>query len=256
MYKKGDYIAFMSKQPAVHLNEMLGLNELDEADFDKSENVGFIQTVIDDRTYLVMTVRPMEGFRCIIDESDILHVVDKTDLTDEEREVKENEAFQAPNVYHNQTPPRGKTLEKKCLNLAKEAMKSLCPNDEIYSMRFSWSEFKKEDMLKSLRDILFYRDFTSETVDTFDRYEEMLRNLHFKEYHNVQVDVYADDRNETFLSYNLAIDLSLEEVVVMKNLSERSCFCRSLGPDYDLATKWRMKLVNESFLSKPTRKKK
>lgn len=62
MYKKGNYIAFMTKQPEVHLNVMFGYNDLTEADFEKTEHIGFILSVIDDKTYLVMTVRPWKGF--------------------------------------------------------------------------------------------------------------------------------------------------------------------------------------------------
>ena len=41
MYKKGNYIAFMTKQPEVHLNVMFGYNDLTEADFEKTEHIGF-----------------------------------------------------------------------------------------------------------------------------------------------------------------------------------------------------------------------
>ena len=58
MYKKGNYIAFMTKQPEEHLNVMFGYNDLTETDFEKTEHIGFILSVIDDKTYLVMTVRP------------------------------------------------------------------------------------------------------------------------------------------------------------------------------------------------------
>jgi hypothetical protein len=74
MYKKGNYIAFMTKQPEVHLNVMFGYNDLTEDDFEKTEYVGFILSVIDDKTYLVMTVWPLEGFRCIVNDADILHL--------------------------------------------------------------------------------------------------------------------------------------------------------------------------------------
>lgn len=77
MYKRKDYIAFMTKKPEVHLNEMFGHNNLTEDDFEKTEYVGFIMQVHGDNTYLVMTVRPLKGFRCTVDEADILHPVEK-----------------------------------------------------------------------------------------------------------------------------------------------------------------------------------
>ena len=52
MYKKGSYIAFMTKQPEVHLNEMFGYNNLTEKDFKESEHIGFIMSVLDDNIYM------------------------------------------------------------------------------------------------------------------------------------------------------------------------------------------------------------
>lgn len=75
MYKKGNYIAFMTKQPEVHLNEMFGYNDLTEDDFEKTEYIGFILSVIDDKTYLVMKpVQPgVEGDVLVLES--VLHSI-------------------------------------------------------------------------------------------------------------------------------------------------------------------------------------
>ena len=53
--KKGQFVAFLTNQPAAHLNEMFGYNDLGPDDFEKAEEIGVIKTVIDDCTYLVNT---------------------------------------------------------------------------------------------------------------------------------------------------------------------------------------------------------
>ena len=121
-YNKGDYIKIMTNQPAFHLNEMFGYNDLEESDFEKSEYTAFIKSVIDERTYLVMTVRPNKGFRCIVDIADINGPVPKCELTQKELDVKELDDFIAPNIYCPAVEPTKNTIESKCKSLAKEAM--------------------------------------------------------------------------------------------------------------------------------------
>ena len=100
-YHKGDYIKIMTNKPVFHLNEMFGYNDLQESDFEKTEYTAFIKSVIDESTYLVFTVSPKKGFRCIVDIADIIRLVFKSELTQKELEVKELDDFIAPNVYHN-----------------------------------------------------------------------------------------------------------------------------------------------------------
>ena len=98
MYKIGSYVSFMTNEPEVHLNEMFGYNNLTENDFKESEHIGFIMSVYDDQTYLIVTVRPLECFHCNVNESDILHLVDENELTQKERDVKTLVGFTLPNV--------------------------------------------------------------------------------------------------------------------------------------------------------------
>ena len=77
IYKKGDYVAFLSNKPIAHLNEMFGYNDLTEDDFEKTEHIGLIKSVISNgEAFLLFTVRPIEGFRCTVGKEDILRTVD------------------------------------------------------------------------------------------------------------------------------------------------------------------------------------
>ena len=112
MYKKDGYIAFLTNEPQVHFNEMFGYNDLTADDFEKTEHTGFIKSVIDEANYLVVIVRPILGFRCVVNESDILRSFDVDKLRDEERDHQEVPEFMAPNVYLRYTEPKAKHLTK------------------------------------------------------------------------------------------------------------------------------------------------
>ena len=248
MYKKGSYIAFMTKQPEVHLNVMFGYNDLTEADFEKTEHIGFILSVIDDKTYLVMTVRPMEGFRCIVDNADILHSVNENELTKKELAYEEMIEFTAPNVYHSHTGVQGDTLEEKCINCAKEAMENLFPNEEIPCFEFCESDFLKADLLNGLQglfDLFNIKSRDKELEEACTKFEEILQNKHFKEYYTLRVGVYENTEKKSIYYYYVAIDLKMKEVVIMRNIDERTRFFRSLGPDYDYVYEWKMNITRE-----------
>ena len=246
MYKKGNYIAFMTKQPEVHLNVMFGYNDLTEADFEKTEHIGFILSVIDDKTYLVMTVRPMEGFRCIVDNADILHSVNENELTKKELAYEEMIEFTAPNVYHSHTGVQGDTLEEKCINCAKEAMENFFPNEEIPCFEFCESDFLKADLLNGLQglfDLFNIKSRDKELEEACTKFEEILQNKHFKEYYTLRVGVYENTEKKSIYYYYVAIDLKMKEVVIMRNIDERTRFFRSLGPDYDYVYECKMNIT-------------
>ena len=251
MYMKGNYIAFMTKQPEVHLNVMFGYNDLTEADFEKTEHIGFILSVIDDKTYLVMTVRPMEGFRCIVDNADILHSVNENELTKKELAYEEMIEFTAPNVYHSHTGVQGDTLEEKCINCAKEAMENLFPNEEIPCFEFCESDFLKADLLNGLQglfDLFNIKSRDKELEEACTKFEEILQNKHFKEYYTLRVGVYENTEKKSIYYYYVAIDLKMKEVVIMRNINERTRFFRSLGPDYDFVYEWKMNITRNLLM--------
>ena len=232
MYKKGNYIAFMTKQPEVHLNVMFGYNDLTEADFEKTEHIGFILSVIDDKTYLVMTVRPLEGIRCIVDNADILHSVNGNELTQKELECEE-------------------MIEFTCVNRAKEAMGNLFPKDEIACFEFCESDFLKADLMNGLQglfELFNIKGRDNELEEACTKFEEILQNKHFKEYYTVRVGVYEDTEKESIYYYYVAIDLKMKEVVIMRNIDERTRFFRSLGPDYDYVYECKMSITRDLLM--------
>ena len=246
MYKKDNYIAFMTNEPQAHYNEMFGYNDLTPEDFEKTEHIGFIKTVIDEKTYLVVIVRPILGFRCIINEEDILRSVNVDELSDEERSHREVEDFLAPNVYLRNSMPEGESLDEKCVNCAMEAMSHLFPEEEIAWARRSWSSYQKSDMLSSIEGAYEGQDIKQEKVDYF---KSLLQSMRFKEYYFVNLDVYEAQDKTSMLCYHIAIDLKFEEVVVMRSMSDMACFDRSLGPEYEIASSWRMKLMYDSLMT-------
>lgn len=253
MYKKDSYIAFMTNEPQVHFNEMFGHNDLTEDDFEKAEHIGFVKTVIDERNYLVVIVRPILGFRCVINEDDIIRSVDASELTDEERSHREVPEFTAPNVYLCHSAPDGETVDEKCVNCAKEAMAHLFPEEDIAWVYRSWSSYLKSDMLGSIIERAYEgQDAKQEKVDYF---KSLLQAMRFKEYYYVSLDVYETPERTSMLCYHIAVDLKFEEVVVMRTMSDIACFVRSLGPEYDIASGWRMKLMYDSLAGKDKRKK-
>ena len=246
MYKKDGYIAFLTNEPLVHFNEMFGYNDLTVDDFEKTEHIGFIKTVIDEETYLVVIVRPILGFRCIVNKGDILRSVSVDELSDEEKNHREDKEFLAPNVFLRNSEPEGKTLDEKCVNCAKEAVANLFPEEEIAWARRSWSSYMKQDMLSSIERAYEGQDIKLEKVDYF---KNLLHSMRFKEYFFVNLDVYETPDKTSMLCYHIAIDLKFEEVVVMRSMSEMACFDRSLGPEYEIASSWRMKLMYDSLMT-------
>ena len=92
MYKKGDYIAFITKQPDVHINRMFGYNNFRYRNFKKREYKGIITDVTDTgffKIYFVKTLSPLEGFFCMTTEDEILRPVDLSEIEEERRKLEE-----------------------------------------------------------------------------------------------------------------------------------------------------------------------
>ena len=84
MYKEGDYLIFMSKQPDVHLNRMFGHNSLTSDEFEKELYIGVVKKDLGG-LYVVTTVSPLQGFRCMVREDDILRQADASELALDQR---------------------------------------------------------------------------------------------------------------------------------------------------------------------------
>ena len=250
-YSKGDYIRIMTNQPELHFNEMFGHNDLKESDFRKTEYVAFIKSVIDNSTYLVMTVRPYSGFRCVIDKSDVIGLFLKSELTQEELKVKENEEFTAPNIYYPKITPVVETLEERCKYLAKEAVTALFPEEEIASLDLSDSDFLKSHIIKQIDSFLekycrvARQDLIDEKTAKRNMLEKMLSELRFKEYYNVMVGFYEDAEHTVTRFETIVVSTYFDEVCIIRNPVERFRFENSLGPDFDVISKTQKKLRRE-----------
>ena len=99
-------------------------------------------------------------------------------------------------------------------------------------------------MLSSIERAYDGQNIKQEKVDYF---KDLLQAMRFKEYYFVNLDVYETLDKTIMLCYHIAIDLKFEEVVIMRTMSDMACFDRSLGPEYDVASNWRMKLKYDSF---------
>ena len=86
MYKVGDVIVFVSKEPILHLNRMFGYQDATVDAFSEYEFTGVITNVdlLDDEFY-VSTLRPLSGLSCIVSTDKIIRFVEASALTDEER---------------------------------------------------------------------------------------------------------------------------------------------------------------------------
>ena len=237
--KKGQFVAFLTNQPAAHLNEMFGYNDLGPDDFEKAEEIGVVKTVIDDCTYLVNT----GGFICVVDTKDILRVVPIEDVPQEELELEESIYYQAPNVYSCQEISSGNTIQEKCENAARETMNQLFPEDEIKSIEFITDEFKKSDLKEFA--MVTTEELQDEVKKANDEFDKILRTRKFKEYYTARINVYEkeDEEKNSVRCYYAAVDLKFEEVVIMRDGVERSRFCTSLGPGYDAISRLRMGII-------------
>ena len=235
-YKKGDYIAVMTNQPDIHFIEMFG-HGLSTDDFEPSEYVAKIRSVIDDDNYLIFIVHPTT-YRCVVSSSEIIRKMSDEELTAEMREVEDYIEFLAPNVYENCAVLNGTNTEEKCVELSRLAMNSLFPEYQISSIEQVSSEFTKKDLLECVDALIKMNrnkdePFVSKLNKKRDYFNEMLPHLRFKEYYTIRVGVEDEkDSNATNYLY-LFVDTRFEEVVITRNIQERTRFFRSVGPEYD-----------------------
>ena len=61
----------------------------------------------------------------------------------------------------------------------------------------------------------------------------MLQHLHFKEYYTIRVGVEDEEDSNATNYFYLFVDTRFEEVVITRDIQERTRFFRSVGPEYD-----------------------
>lgn len=103
-FREDEVIRFMTREPQVHMMEIIGVNDFDPEEIELEEYVGRIDSVIgEDEALLVTTLSPVDGFRCIAAADDVIGKVDLSCLSEEEQEAygSVDPYFTAPNVYWN-----------------------------------------------------------------------------------------------------------------------------------------------------------
>ena len=117
-------------------------------------------------------------------------------------------------------------------------MKSLFPDYKTTEYELVSSELIKADLLECV-DILIKMNrnkkesFVTKLNRKRDYFNEMLQHLRFKEYYTIRVGVKDEkDSNATNYLY-LFVDTRFEEVVITRDIQERTRFFRSVGPEYD-----------------------
>lgn len=235
-YKKGDYIAVMTNQPDIHFLEMFG-HGLSTDNVEPSEYVAKIKNVIDDDNYLIFIVHPTT-YRCVVSRSEIIRKMSDEEVSEEIRKIEDHIEFLAPNVYENCAVLNGTNTEEKCVELSRLAMKSLFPEYKTTEYELISSELTKKDLLECV-DILIKMNrnkkesFASKLIKKRDYFSEMLQHLRFKEYYTIRVGVEdEEDPNATNYFY-LFVDTRFEEVVITRDMQERTRFFRSVGPEYN-----------------------
>ena len=66
-----------------------------------------------------------------------------------------------------------------------------------------------------------------------DYFNEMLQHLRFKEYYTIRVGVEDEEDSNATNYFYLFVDTRFEEVVITRDIQERTRFFRSVGPEYD-----------------------
>lgn len=238
-YKKNDILIFMSKAPGAHVCEMFGHGIVNPEDTESEPYYGFVKSVISASKgiYLMVTLKPLKGFFCVAEDTDVIRKVNKNELPEEERERKPCEPYEAPNVYipaQNANPVMF-TEQEHCIALAKEALLHLFP--EIlatdFDLRYNW--FSKSGFISTLN---YFNEDLERINDTKTKKElgrlknEILKDIQtarFKEYYTVNVGIPIENGISYFI---VAVSMEFDEVCVLRDITERSNFFRSLGPEF------------------------
>lgn len=246
-YKKGDYVEFLTQQPEAHALEMVGLGQVPLDEIEEECYVGRIKSVIGNgESYLIISLKPMPGFYCVEDANKIIRQLDETELTEEMKTYQDSPEYLAPNVYINKEKLTG-SVPEKCEFIARKAVESLFPDEEIVSARYREYDLIKDEVIASLDGILssFYDEDCEKTLEELENMKREIAHeiekKRFKEYHSVEVGIKdeTDDDPEVISSiwyFLVAVDLNFEEVSIMCNGHQRSTFMLSLGPEYDEAS--------------------
>ena len=239
-YKKNDILIFMTNEPQAHVCEMFGYGTtLKKEEIEKEPYYGFVKSVISAKEgiYLMQTLKPREGCICVTETADIIRLVDKNELSEEERERKTRKCMEAPNVYMpaNNADYSALTEQEHCVALVKEAMQRLFPEITIDEFKFNSDWFSHSQFVSTLDYFDTYMERIKDAAikDKLVRMkDEILKHVptaRFKEYFTVNVGISTADGTYYII---VAVSKEFDEVCVLRDINERSNFFRSLGPEF------------------------
>lgn len=260
-YRKGDYVEYMTRQPEVHVEEMFGYGQVPPEEINEERHIGRIKSVIGaGEAYLIISLQPIEGFFCVENSDKILRRLSDSEVTEDMINYQDSAAYMAPNVYLNEESMNG-SIPEECKKIARKAMASLFPEEDIVNVKISNSFFRKEDIISNLEKLM--TSYVKDGSMSYDKLQDMkndiikeIRQKRFKEYYQVDVDIKLTEDDDPMLTawleeqgfhsipgeygirtYLVAIDTNLKEVSIMRDIVERTSFFLSLGPEYDQVKK-------------------
>lgn len=248
-FREEEVIRFMTREPQVHMMEIIGVNDFAPEEIELEEYVGRIDSVIgEDEALLVTPLSPVDGFWCIAASGDVIGKVDLSCLSEEELEAycSVNPRFTAPNVYRNDaaTLIEDTTWGEKCEECARRALSASFPDENVADVH---SIFERGYFFRLIGSAMELADRYGHLADVMEKGTCLLdaaKRIRFKEYHSVAVRITRPDVGEvdgggSLVSvteyWEVAVDRNLGEVSIMRDRADRTAFLYSLGPEfYDL----------------------
>ena len=181
--------------------------------------------------------------------------------------------YEAPNVYMNDPSSvrtEGRTVAEICEEVALKAVRVLFPESNAEGAQYredSW--FRKENLLNGFTQTmeLFSGHRSWKECESLAKQSDKLRqwcsSKRFKEFHMVNVGIEEPASEENYIIFRnvfeaivksigkigdnfqhneqhiqtvnwiVAVDMNYEEVSIMRDITERSAFFMSLGPEFD-----------------------
>ena len=251
--REDEVIRFMTREPQVHMMEIIGVNDFDPEEIELEEYVGRIDSVIgEDGALLVTTLSPVDGFRCIAAAGDVIGKVDLSCLSKEELEAygSVNPRFTAPNVYRNDaaTLIEDASWSEKCEECARRALSALFPDENVADVHAdAHSIFERDYFFRLVGSAMELADRYGHLADVMEKGTCLLdaaKRIRFKEFYSVTVvitrpdvgEVDGDGPTASVAAYwKVMVDSNFEKVSILRDSTERTAFLYSLGPEfYDL----------------------
>lgn len=238
-YKKDDILIFMTNEPQAHLCEMFSHETVKKEEIEKEPYYGFVKSVISAKNgiYLMQTLKPLEGCICFAETADIIRLVNKNELPEEERKRKPCEWMEAPNVYIPAKDADYSTFTEQeiCVSLVKEALQHLFPEISVEEFKFNYDWYSHSEFVSTLDYFDTYREQIKDSAvkaKLLKMKNEILKHVptaRFKEYFTVTVGTSNEDSSCYFI---VAVSKEFDEVCVLRDINDRSNFFRSLGPEF------------------------